>query len=399
MRRIEISDATLDPGGQRRASRSLLLVLGLAACLSAGCEKQEQQAAPPPPEVLVTDVVQRDVPIYSEWIGTTNGKINAQIRARVQGYLQAQNYTEGAFVHAGDLLFTIDPRTYQAALADAKGQLERAQAQLSKTEQDVARYKPLAKEGAISQQELDNAVQANRAARAQVDSARANVEQANLNLGWTEVTSPIDGIAGLAQAQVGDLIQPSTLMTTVSQLDPIRVDVPISEREYLKFANRIEQIAEGERSKEQHPLELILADGSIYPEPGRSALADRQVDVKTGTITVVSYFANPKNLLRPGQFAKVRAVTDVRKGALLVPQRAVLQQQGQYLVAVVGADNKVEMRLVQVGERTGNQWIVTEGLKAGERIVAEGLEKVRPGITVSPKPFVEPTAAATQPGA
>lgn len=399
MRIVEISDAMVEPSEKRLMFSAIALTLGLLACLSAACGKKTEQAAPPPPEVLVTDVVQKDVPIYAEWIGTTEGTINAQIRARVQGYLQSRNYTEGSFVQAGELLFKIDPRTYEAALDDAKGQLGRAEAALTKSQQDVARYTPLAKEGAISQQELDNAVQANRANLAQLESARANVQQARLNLEWTQVKSPIAGIVGLAQAQVGDLIQPTTLMTTVSQVDPIQVNVPISEQQYLKFAKQIEQASEGQQPKEVRPLELILADGSVFPHPGKVALANRQVDVRTGTITIVSYFPNPGNLLRPGQFAKVRAVIDMSKGALLVPQRAVLEQQGQYLVATVGADNKVDIHPVKVGERIGTDWIVTEGLKPGERVVAEGLQKVRAGITVNPKPLTASAPAAAQPGA
>ena len=398
MRRTEF-DSMVEPAGRRCMSGATALTLGLMVWLCAACGKKVEQAAPPPPDVLVTEVVQKDVPIYSEWIGTTEGKINAQIRARVQGYLQLQDYREGSLVHAGDLLFKIDPRTYQAALDEAKGQLGRAEAALTKSQQDVARYTPLAKEGAISQQELDNAIQANRANTAQVEAARANVEQAKLNLQWTEVRSPIDGIAGIAQAQIGDLIQPTTLMTTVSQLDPIKVNVPISEQQYLKFARQLEQVSEGQQSKDQRPLELILADGSVFPHEGRVALADRQVDVRTGTITIVSYFPNPGNILRPGQFAKVRAVIDVSKGALLVPQRAVLQQQAQYLVAVVGPDNKVDIHPVTVGERAGSDWIVTEGLKPGERVVAEGLQKVQSGMMVNPNPFTEPTPATAEPGA
>lgn len=373
---------------------AFVLAFAVAGGFATGCKREQQATAPPPPEVLVTTVEQKDVPIHSEWIGTTEGTINAQIRARVQGYLQSRNYTEGSFVHAGDILFVIDPRPYQAALEEAKGQVHRAEAALTKSQQDVARYTPLAKEGAISQQELDNAVQARRASSAQVDSARAALEQARLNLDWTQVKSPIDGVAGLSQAQIGDLIQPTSQMTTVSQLDPIQVNVPISEQEYLKFARQIEQVSDRQQPKEPRPLELILADGSTFPQPGRVALANRQVDVRTGTITIVSYFPNPGNLLRPGQFAKVRAVTDMSKGALLVPQRAVLEQQGQYLVAIVGADNKVDMRPVKVGERIGTDWIVTEGLKPGERVVVEGLQKVRGGIAVNPKPF---TASAPGP--
>jgi len=397
MSRVEVPDPIVDRSDNRSMSGALALTLGVIACLSAACGEKAQQAAPPPPEVLVTEVVQKDVPIHSEWIGTTVGYVNAEIRARVQGYLLKQNYTQGAVVHAGDPLFTIDARPYQSALEAAKGQLGIAEAQQTKTEQDVARYTPLAKEGAISQQELDNAVQANRAARAQVGARRADVAQAKLNLDWTAINSPIDGIAGLAQAQVGDLIQPSTLMTTVSQLDPIQVNFPISEQEYLKFAALIEGISKGQRIKDQRSIELILADGSVFPQPGKVALANRQVDVRTGTITIVSYFPNPGNILRPGQFAKVRAVTDISKGALLVPQRAVLEQQGQYLVAVVGADNKVDIHPVKVGERIGKDWIVTEGLKPGERVVVEGLQKVRAGITVNPKPFTASAPAADQP--
>lgn len=371
----------------------------VASLVLAGCEKAAPPPPPPPPDVLVTEVTQKDVPIHSEWIGNTVGYVNAEIRARVQGYLLKQNYTQGALVKEGDLLFTIDARPYQAALDSAKGQLGIAEAQQTKTAQDVARYTPLAKEGAISQQELDNAVQANRAARAQVDARRADVEQAKLNLAWTSITSPIGGVAGLAQAQVGDLIQPSTLMTTVSQLDPIQVNFPISEQEYLKFAALIEGLSQGHAIKDQRPIELILADGSVFAQPGKVALANRQVDVRTGTITIVSYFPNPGNVLRPGQFAKVRAITDISKGALLIPQRAVLEQQGQYIVAVVGADNKVDLHPVKVGERIGTDWIVTEGIKPGERVVAEGLQKLRAGITVNPKPYTASAPAAAQPGA
>ena len=376
------------------------LALTTIGLVDAGCESKPPPAPLPPPEVLVTTVEQKDVPIHSEWIGNTVGYVNAEIRARVQGYLLKQNYTQGALVKAGDLLFTIDARPYQTALDAAKGQLGIAEAQLTKTEQDVARYTPLAKEGAISQQELDNALQANRAARAQVDAARADVAQAKLNLDWTAIDSPINGVAGLAQAQVGDLIQPSTLMTTVSQLDPIQVNFPISEQEYLKFAALIERISsKGGETRSDRPLELILADGSVFPQPGKVALANRQVDVRTGTITIVSYFPNPGNILRPGQFAKVRAVTDIAKNALLVPQRAVLEQQGQYLIAVVGADNKVDIHPVKVGERIGEDWIVTEGLKPGDHIIAEGLQKVKAGATVNPKPYTAAAESAAKPGA
>ncbi|MFN8628290.1 MAG: efflux RND transporter periplasmic adaptor subunit [Candidatus Binatia bacterium] len=399
MRRIESFGPVGEPHRRPRMSPAVAVTLLLVCLLPAGCEKKTEQAAAPPIDVLVVDVAQRDVPIYTEAVGTTDGSINAQIRARVQGYLQTRDYKEGSLVKKGDLLFTIDPRQYQAALDEATGQLGRAQASLTKTDQDVARYSPLAKEGAISQQELDNAVQANRAARAQSESARAALEQAKLNLDWTRVTSPVDGIAGIAIAQIGDLIAPNTLLTTVSQLDPIKVTFPISEQLYMQLARRIEQVSKGETPERSNGLELILADGSVYPQKGRVELADRQVDPKTGTITLVSYFPNPGNILRPGQFAKVRAATETAKGALLVPQRAVLEQQGQYLVAVVKSDNTVDVHPVKVGTRVGTDWIVQEGLKPGERVAAEGLQKLRSGMKVNPKPYVAPTVAAAAPGA
>ncbi|HEV8711294.1 MAG TPA: efflux RND transporter periplasmic adaptor subunit [Candidatus Binatia bacterium] len=384
----------------------LLFITLTVALVAAGCAKGTPAAVPPPPpEVLVTEAVQRDVPIYSEWLGTTDGSVNAQIRARVQGYLESRDYREGTFVKAGDLLFTIDPRPYQAALDQAKGDLARAEANLGKTQLDVGRYTPLAKEGAISQQELDNAVQANQANKASVEAARAALKQAELNLEWTQIKSPIGGIAGIAVAQIGDLISQNTLLTTVSRVDPIKVTFPISEREYLKFADRVATAMEAEQRAQPHgpPIELILADGNVYRERGGFALPDREVDLKTGTITVVSYFPNPRNILRPGLYAKARAVIDTKKDALLVPQRAVQELQGSYRVAVIGADNKVEFRPVKVGARIGSLWIIDEGLKSGERVVAEGLQKVRDGLTVNPKTVPaapespKPTVPATVP--
>ncbi len=374
------------PGTEKKVRSILGVLLSLAVVfISTGCEKEKPAAAPPPlPEVLVAEVAQKDVPIYFEWLGTTDGSINAQIRPRVQGYLQAQHYREGSFVKAGDLMFTIDPREYQAALEQAQGALGQAEANLGKTQLDVARFTPLAKEGAISQQELDNAVQANQANKASVEAARAAVDNTKLNLGWTKVTAPISGIAGISVAQIGDLVTPSTLLTTISQVDPIKVYYPISEQEYLHFARRIHEIDEG-RGGERPPLELILADGSIYPERGKFTFADRQVNLQTGTITMQGLFPNPGNILRPGQYAKVRVAPDLQKGALLVPQRAVQELQGMYQVAVVGPDNVVQIRTVKPGERVGSLWIINEGLKPGERVVAEGLQKVRDGLTVNPK--------------
>jgi membrane fusion protein (multidrug efflux system) len=376
----------------RGVIRGALLVPGLLLGLSLGC-KEEAPPAPPPPQVTVADVVQKDVPVYDEWVGTTEGKINAQIRARVQGYLQSQEYTEGSVVQQDQLLFSIDPRPYEAALADAKGELGQSAAALTKAQQDVTRYRPLAKQGAVSQRELDDAVQAEISGRAKVDSARAKVDQAELNLAWTQVKSPIAGLSGIAVAQIGDLIAPNTLLTTVSQLDPIKVNFPISEQQYLQFTR---ETAESGVSSEPGALslDLYLADGSKYAHAGKFALADRQVDPTTGTITIVSYFPNPGNMLRPGQFAKVRAAIAVSKGALVVPQRAVLDQQGQFQVGVVGPDNKVDLRLVEVGSRTAGEWVVTKGLKPGERVIVEGLQKVRAGTIVEAKPYVAPAAMA-----
>jgi membrane fusion protein (multidrug efflux system) len=355
----------------------------LIALVFAGCGKKQEAAAPPPPEVRVATIQPKDVQIRSEWVGTMDGSVNAQIRARVQGYLESQNYREGTLVEPGTLLFTIDARPYQAALDAAKGDLGRAEAALAKTEQDVARYTPLAREGAISQQELDNSVQANRAARATVETARAGVEKAQLDLGWTQLKSPIGGIAGISVAQVGDLIGENSVLTTVSQVDPIKVSFPVSEQEYLRYSHLIPVT---DAARREGALELVLADGSTYPERGTASIANRQVDVKTGTLLLVGLFPNPKSLLRPGQFAKVRAVLETKHDALAVPQRAVQEVQGTYQVAVVGADNKVSIRGVKTGARVDNDWVIDEGLKPGERIVVDGLARVREGLIVNPKP-------------
>ena len=375
-------------GGRGRATARTsrvrpITVLLLGAIALAACEQKTAPQAPPP-DVVVEDVIQKDVPIYVEWVGTTDGNINAQIRARVEGYLQSRNYTEGTLVRTGDLLFVIDPRPYQAALDQAKGELGRADAALTKSQQDVARYTPLAAEGAVSQQELDNAIQAARANRAAVDAARANVQKAQLNLDWTQMKSPIDGIAGISVAQIGDVISGDTVLTTVSQVDPIKVSFPISEQEYLRYADRI-RVDKPSQPAARALLELILADGSVYKERGSASVANRQVDIKTGTMMIVSLFPNPSSLLRPGQFAKVRATIETKRGALLVPQRAVQEMQGTFQLAVVGTDNKVAMRTVKAGARVDSLWVIEEGLKPGERVVVEGLQKVRDGVTVNPK--------------
>ena len=370
------------------------VLAGGIALFWLGCASPEQ-AKPPPPEVVVVQVEQKDVPIRKEWIGTLEGLVNAQIKPQVTGYLLRQTYQEGSFVKKGQLLFEIDQRTFQAALDEAKGRLANAEGQLAttqanqvKAQQDIDRYTPLAKEQAIPQQDLDNAVQANaaaqaqvRAARAQIEAAKAAVESAQLNLGFTKVVSLIDGIAGIAQAQIGDLVSQSSLLTTVSTLDPIKVYFPVSEREYLEY------VRENPESARNHPaLEMVLADGSIYPQKGKISFSDRQVDVKTGTLRVQGVFPNPGNVLRPGQYARVRAITKTAKGALLVPQRAVTEQQGSYQVAVVTSDNTIEIRPVGVADRVGTQWIIENGLKPGERVVAEGIQKVQAGMIVNPKP-------------
>jgi membrane fusion protein (multidrug efflux system) len=367
---------------------------------SLGCGKSEQPQARPP-EVEVVQVEQKDVPIWNEWVGTLEGFVNAQIKAQVTGYLLRQTYQEGSFVKKGQLLFEIDPRTFQAALdqakaqrANAEGQLAQAEANQVKAQLDVNRYTPLAKEQAVSQQDLDNAVQGNvaaqaqvRAAKAQIDAARAQVDAAQLNLSFTRIVSLIDGIVGVAQAQIGDLVGPTSLLTTVSTLDPIKVYFPVSEKGYLNYIKENPDAAKRAEQERQLGLEMILADGSRYPHEGSFSFADRQVDVKTGTLRLQGLFPNPGNILRPGQFARVRAITTTKKGALLVPQRAVTELQGGYQVAVVGKDNKVSIRPVKVGERVGSLWMVQEGLKPGERVVAEGIQRVHADMTVNPKPL------------
>ncbi|HEY3620550.1 MAG TPA: efflux RND transporter periplasmic adaptor subunit [Candidatus Sulfotelmatobacter sp.] len=353
-----------------------------------GCSKSGVHAEAPPPEVEVAPVAQQDVPLYTECISTLDGFVNAQIQPQVTGYLLKQNYQEGTTVHKGDALFDIDPRPFEAALAKTQGQLAEADAQLGKTKLDVARDTPLAEQSAIPQAQLDNDIQANAAAVALVAAASAQVEQAKLNLEFTKVRSLIDGIAGLAKAQIGDLVGPTTVLTTVSQIQPIKAYFAISEQEYLKFAERINAVAEGrKRAGEKRTLELILSDGSVYPQKGWVVLADRQVDVKTGTIRLAGAFDNPGSILRPGMFGRVRAVTDIDKGALLVPQRAVVEAQGSYSVVVVGPDDKASIRPVKTGERVNQMWVITEGIKAGEQIIVEGGQKAKEGAPVRPKPF------------
>ncbi len=342
---------------------------------------------------------QRDVPIYGEWIGTLDGFVNADVRAQVTGYLVRQDYKEGAFVNKGQLLFEIDPRPFQAAFDQAEGQLAQAKAQLInaeavqvRTQLDVERYTPLAKEQAASQQDLDNATQNNLAAKAtvataqaQIKTAEAALETAKLNLGFTRLTSPISGIAGQAQLQVGALVNTSgTAVTTVSTLDPVRDYFTVSEQDYLQLQKQFSS-----SDKQRWKLQLILADGTTYPPEGNFYFAGRAVDQNTGAIQLAALFPNPGNVLRPGQYGKIRAVIRIEKGALLVPQPAITELQGSYQADVVGPDGKIAIRTVKVGDRIGTMWIIQEGLKPGERVVAEGQQALRPGMIVQPKPFVK----------
>jgi membrane fusion protein, multidrug efflux system len=371
-----------------KEARSAILVqlaLVLAALLIAPACSGNQAPPVPPIEVLVVPVVQKDVPVVGEWIGTLDGSVNAEIRPKVEGYLLRQLYKEGQFVRRNDPLFEIDPRQFQAALEQARGTLARAEAQLAKATKDVERFTPLAAERAISQEELDNALAAESDARGGLAVASAAVDQAALNLGWTRVMSPIEGIVGIAKTQVGDLVNTQTVMTTVSTVDPIRVTFGISEREYMDRAARINRT--NYATTERGPsLELILQDGSVFPETGKAVLVDREVNVKTGTLTIKGFFPNPSNILRPGQFAHVRAELYVRPGALLVPQRAVTELQGGTRVAVVGADGKADIRPVEMGPRIGELWVVEKGLKAGENVIVSGLQYLRPGTPVTAKP-------------
>jgi membrane fusion protein, multidrug efflux system len=398
--------------------------------MAPGCSRNTSGAtAPPVLEVRVVEAAQRDVPVYKEWIGTLDGLVNADIKAEVSGYLVQQAYTEGSFVKKGQLLFQIDARPFQAALDQAAGQLAQSQGQLAqahaqlsqaeaqvavaeanerRTQLDVDRYTPLVQQQAITQQDLDNATQYNMAAKAQVQAARAQVETARaqitaseaavqsakaavetaqINLGFTHLTSPIDGIPGIAQLQVGALVSPaSPAITTVSTLDPIKVYFTVSEQEYLDFARRFATPELRQADLRKLNLELILADGTTYPQNGKFDFTDRQVDVRTGAIRIAALFPNPGDILRPGQYGRVRRAR-VQPGAILIPQQAVMELQGTRLVAVVDSGNKVAVRPVQLGETVGKEWIVRQGVKPGERVIVEGLQKVRQGMQVDPKPF------------
>lgn len=368
----------------------VMLVVGLLAAFLPACGKKEP-ATSAPPDVDVAEVVQKDVNVQKEWVGTMDGSVNAVIRAQVQGYLIRQNYAEGQFVKKGQMMFEIDPRTFQAALDQAKADLAQKKARWDTTKANLARVRPLAEQNAVSQKDLDDAVGSEQSAHAAFDAAQAAVDKAQLDLGFTRITSPINGIAGIAKAQIGNLVGPGQVeeLTTVSTVDPIKVLVPISEQEFLHL--QAKKPAAGQSSRK---IDLILSDGSQYPRKGEVAFADRQVDPATGTLKVAMLFPNPGNALRPGQYAKVRAVMETIRGALVVPQRAVNELQGNFQVAVVGPDNKVSVRTVKPGVRSGSLMVISEGLKPGERVVVEGLQKVKDGMSVNPKVVsMEPTTA------
>ena len=379
----------------------LLLILGLIV----GAVHPNKHASGSPvalPDVQVLQVQQEDVPIYGEWIGTLDGLVNADVRAQVTGYLLKQGYQEGRFVKKGQLLFQIDPRPFQAALDQAQGQLAQAKATLAnaqavqrRTELDVERYTPLVREQAASQQDLDNAVQNNLAALATIETAKAqiktyeaSVETAKINLEFTRLVAPIDGVAGQAQLQVGALVGPgSGVVTSVSTLDPIKAYFTVSEPQYLDWRKRFPTETSRWEADKKLRLQLILADGSTYPRDGTFYFADRQVNESTGAIRIAGLFPNPNNILKPGGYAKVRAVIRTEERALLVPQRAVSELQGGYQVAILDADNKVTIRSVTVGPQIDRRWVIASGLNPGDRVVAEGVQKVRTGVRVNPKPF------------
>ncbi len=374
--------------------RNPILILCVAALAAASaCSKEAAPVAPPPPEVLVTAPVQRDVPVYMELVGQAAGFQDVEIRARVEGFLETMTFTEGSLVSKGQLLYTIDPKPLQAVLANAKANLATSQARLEKAINDVKRLTPLAAQQAVSQQELDNASAQRDAAVAQVDAGKAAVEKAELDLGYTKIYAPLDGL-------IGNLVGrgESTLLVTISQIDPILFRAGIAEAEYLRVARRMqEQREQGIVQGEKTPIQLILADGTVHPQQGYLDAVERNIDTQTGTIALQIKFPNPDRLVRPGQFGRVRFIIEHKPNALLIPQRAVQELQNLYNVAVVGADNKVAFRTVKVGPREGTLWVIDEGLQPGDRVVVEGLQRLRDGVTVAPKPVpAEGAAAATK---
>ncbi len=373
--------------------RRILRVLAVAGLLLAtGCGERPSTPSLPPPRVEVTPVLQRDVPIMQEWVANVDGFVNADIRPQVTGYLIKQTYKEGTFVKKEQVLFEIDPQPLRASLEQAQGQLAQAKAKEADARQNVDRDRPLAAARAIAQSQLDSDIQTLRAAEAVVRAQQAQVELAQINVGYTKVRSLIDGIAGIANGQIGDLVGPTTQLTTVSQLDPVKVYFALGENEYLRAAKIISQAAMGVRMApgELRPLQLVLSDGTTYDHPGKLFLADRQVDLHTGTIRIAAAFPNPERILRPGQFGRIRMQTEILNNALVIPQAAVNETQGSYQVAVLGSGNKAEIRSVKVGPRVGTEWVIKDGLKAGEQVIVQGIQKVRPGAVVQPSSYQTP---------
>jgi len=384
----------------RQAARRQICmsVLALSTLALAACGKKEVQAGTAPPEVEVADVLQQDVPVYGEWVAQLNGPVNADITPKVQGYLLRQNYVNGSFVRTGQLLFEIDPRPFQAALDQAKADVERAKSSLSKATNDVQRDTPLAAQSAIPQKQLDDDLANQTSAKAQLAAAEAQQQQAELNLGWTTIYSPVDGIAGVANSQLGDLVGTSTKMTTVSQIDPIWAYFNISESLYLNVAPQISKVLQRGAIKSNLPVEYIQANDVPYPLKGTVIFVNREITGGTGTIQLAAAFPNKDAILRPGGFGRVRVQTGTLKNALLVPQPAVSEVQSQYQLFVVAADNKALVRPVKVGDRVGPNWIITGGVKPGERVIVEGIQRVqtfaaqapdlaKQGVPVVPKPY------------
>jgi RND family efflux transporter MFP subunit len=366
--------------------RLWLLLLVCELTLSLACSSEKEKPAAPPPGVTVTQVVQEDVPIYQDWVGTMAGNIDADIRPKVDGFLLDRLYQEGSFVKQGQGLFRLDPRQAQASVEQAQAHLERARAALAQAQIDIDRYTPLVKEKAVSQAELDKATSAKRAAAAEVDASQASLDNAKLNRGWTTVVSPISGIAGIAKVGVGDLMTPTTVMATVSAVNPIYVDFSITEQDYLRF------VRAGKGRQSGKNIQLILGDGTTFAQRGKVLVVNRAVDTRTGTIEVRAEFPNPGNVLRPGQYARIRAVTEERKDALLVPQRAIAELQGIYQVGVVGSDNKVAIKTVKLGPQFADKWVVDSGLAPGDNVVVDGLQRLRDGMTVAPTPYKDTQA-------
>ena len=372
------------------ATRKLdaLGVLIVALIICVGCSSNAEKPAPPPPGVTVTPAIQKDVPIHQEWVGTMLGNVDADIRPKVDGFLLSRLYTEGSYIEKGAPMFQLDKRQAQAAVEQAQGNLERARASLGQAQIDVRRYTPLVAQRAISQAELDKALSSETAGKAGVDANQAVLDNAKLNLGWTTVTSPISGIAGVSKVQIGDLMTPITVMTTISSVNPIYVDFNVAEQDYLRFVREKTGRSAGQ------DLELILGDGTVYPRRGHALFVNREVDSRTGTIQVRGEFSNPGNVMRPGQYARIRAVTELRKSAVLIPQQAVSELQGVYQVGVVSADNKVTIKTVKLGPQSDDMWVVESGLQAGDNVVIDGLQRIKTGMTVAPTPFKDTQTTA-----